>query len=98
MIRLPLKDPVEVLDYYLDYSSEFVNSELDTIVGCDVEVLTDATVPPLVVEQSGFQSNTMVYFWLSGGLIETDYTLDVTVTTALGRVFNDTCLIKITDK
>jgi dUTPase len=98
MIRLPLKDPTEVLDYYLDYSSEFINNGLDTIVSCGVEILTDETVPPLVVEQSGFQDNKMIYFWLSGGLVETDYSIDVTVTTALGRVFNDTCAVKIKNK
>lgn len=96
MYRFPLKDPDEILDYSLEFPIESGTGAPDTLTFCTVNILNNTT-PPLVVTQTGVTDN-VAYFYLSGGVEDTDYLLDITVDTSLGRKINGTYAIYVKSK
>lgn len=92
-IRLPRKDPDEILDYFIDFTPEFERTSNDRLIAITVAVQT-ITSPPLTLVQAG-TADSVAYFWLSGGVAGVDYDIDVTLDTQLGRRFNDTYKIQV---
>jgi len=73
------KDPSEVLDYVADFSDAI---PADDLIASVVWTISPVTVPPLVKSQESFENGTkMVTVWLSGGLLNSDYTITCKVTT-----------------
>jgi hypothetical protein len=78
----PPKDPNEVKDYDLIWTSELAG---DTIV---TSVWTLAAGSALTINSSSYQTSStssITKVWLSGGIIGQVYTLTNTITTAVGR-------------
>lgn len=79
--------PTENKAYVIDYSqwltsAEFVNSVTFAI--------TQATTPPLVIGSQAISTDqTMVSFFVSGGVDRTDYEVEVTMTSSIGQIKND---------
>lgn len=79
------KQPIEVLDYDIDYTAWLAgNDEIESVV---------ATVTP----ESGMSADlvlivdakTKVKLWMHGGSAGTTYTAEITITTTDGRVKQD---------
>ena len=85
------KQPVEVIDYDLDY-------HLWLTAGDNVQSATVTVDPPdeLTVD-SVFINDPRVKIWLSAGVHGTQYKLTVTLTTADGRVRQDEFKIRVRD-
>lgn len=84
------KQPAEVLDYDIDYSSALDTG--DTIVAHTVTAETGITVDTSVIV-----GGVYVKIWLSGGTNGATYKITLTVTTAAGRVREDEIKLKIKD-
>lgn len=80
MLTMPTKDPAEVLDYYIDWSSVIATDE--TIVSS----VWTTTAGGLLVGSSYISTNKTIV-WLSGGLIKTSNTVKNVITTSAGRTF-----------
>lgn len=90
-LRWPPKDPDEVLDYKIDWSARLVDD--DTIVGSEwVQVPDDLTI------DSDDFDDTSATVWLSGGVIGKNQRLTNRVTTAAGRVMDQSVLINLAEK
>ena len=86
----PAKDPNEILDYGYDWSPRGL--EGDTIVSF-TSTVESGTV---VVDDSVFEaSNFTTITWLSGGTEGETCKVLLRLTTALGRVLDETLSIKI---
>ena len=83
------KDPDEMLDYVIDWT---IALEGDTIAAATW------TVPDGIT--SGMQSNTetSATIWISGGELDQNYTLLNQITTAGGRVREQTCTLRVSAK
>ena len=83
-----LKTPAEVKRYSIEYgdwldTGEYVSSALMTI--------SPTTSPALaILSQSIPVNGTSLSFFISGGLADTTYTVDVKMTTSAGQVKEDT--------
>lgn len=82
-ITFPKKDPDEVLDYSLDFTSWLVEgASMDNTPSFEVEV--EQVVPdesPVTLQVDSFSlSNSVLTIWLSGGTLGSKYTLKVTGT------------------
>lgn len=85
------KQPVEVLDYDIDYS-EWLTA------GDNVQSIAAPLVEPAgLVVDSTFVNDPVVKIWLSGGISGTTYKITVTMTTADGRVKQDEFRVKVKD-
>lgn len=84
------KQPVEVLDYDIDYSQWLT-------AGDNVESVTVGIAPPGLVLESTFINDPRVKLWLSGGENGARYKLTVTMTSADGRVKQDEFNLKVKD-
>ena len=80
IIGTMVKQPAEVLDYDIDFSSWLPN---DFIVSATVTA-TPAT--NLAIDSFGVFDQTWVKIWLSGGADGVKYKVEVTATTDDGRV------------
>lgn len=102
-----IKDPNETLDWWLCYGDPQSDNRLgdDTIVsvspiafdpsgGITASQVGVNSTP--VTDDAGIQhrANTVVALWLSGGAAGTNYEMTVTFTTAGGRTYDDTILIR----
>ena len=84
------KQPVEVLDYDIDYSEWL--TEGDNVESAIVEV-----APNGLVVESVFINDPRVKVWLSGGTDSVQYKVTVTATTAEGRVKQEEFKIRVKD-
>lgn len=84
------KQPVEVVDYDIDYS-EWLTA------GDNVESAAVDVQPLGLNVDSVFVNDPRIKIWLSGGSNGTSYKLTVTITTADGRVKQDEFKVKVKD-
>ena len=84
------KQPVEVVDYDIDYS-EWMTSA-DSLQSATVDV-----APTGLVVESTFINSPRVKIWVSGGSSGTTYKLTVTATTKDGRIKQDEFKVKVKD-
>lgn len=84
------KQPVEVMDYDIDYS-EWLTA------GDNVESATVDVTPTGLTVESTFINDPRIKIWVSGGATGTTYKLTVTATTADGRVKQDEFKVKVKD-
>lgn len=84
------KQPVDVVDYDIDYS--------EWLTAGDNVQSTDVTVSPsgLTVD-SVFVNDPRLKIWVSGGTNGTTYKITATTTTADGRVKQDEFRVKVKD-
>lgn len=86
--RWPDKDPDEVLDYQLDWSAR---------LGDDTISASLWIVPDGITKDSDSNTTTTTTVWLSGGSVSTrPYSVVNRVTTAAGRVMEESVSINIT--
>lgn len=86
----PNKDPDEVLDYQLDWSSRLPTG--DTIA-------TSTWIVPIgITKDSDSFTDSTTTIWLSSGTEPTSYSLVNRVVTAGGRTMDQTVKIKIKSK
>lgn len=83
----PSKDPAELLDYTINWAAPLAG---DTIVS-SVWALSAADL----VEATSTQTSNTATIWLSGGTLNQTYQVKNTITTAGGRIFDQTVSIKI---
>ena len=88
MQKWPDKDPDEVLDYIMDWSPRNIQGDTiqtiqATVTSGDVQVATNSI--------SGLQTRT----WLSGGTNGTPCVVGLRITTAAGRVLDESVQIRI---
>jgi hypothetical protein len=88
MASWPAKDPDEVLDYALDWSPRGIDG--DTITNVDSVVVTGT-----VVVDSKDVSGTITTIWLSGGVAGEKASIRLRITTAAGRIMDETVSIPI---
>lgn len=84
------KQPVEIIDYDIDYSEWLTPG--DNVQAASVEV-----VPVGLTVESTFINDPRIKIWVSGGATGTTYKLTVTATTADGRVKQDEFKVKVKD-
>lgn len=95
-LKWPYKDPAEVLDYQIDWSkrleSDTVAASTWTVTPSDGTLLigTGAQAPTW-----GPRSTTV---WLSGGTLDVTYTVTNTMTSARGRVMEQSVELEIKSK
>lgn len=82
---LPVKDPLDVLDYSADFTSQLQRDNNDTIA----TVLNVSSTPPGLIA-AGFliTGGTIVTAFISGGVAGITYQLDFLVKTAGNRTYN----------
>lgn len=81
------KDPDATLDYGFDWS--------DWLATAETISASTWTVPTGITKVSDSRSTTMTTIWLSGGTVNTDYSVINHITTSAGRVDDRTILIKV---
>ncbi len=84
LLAWPAKDPADVLDYELDITAAVAGHEADSIAAVSV-LPSPAGAGHLQVGEIAADGRVAV-MWLSGGQAGTTYRLQITVTTASGRV------------
>lgn len=88
-----LKTPAERKRYAIDYSDWLDTGET---VASYVFAVSPTTASPLVVDATSISnSNKVLVFFVSGGLANTQYTVDVKATTSGGQVKEDTVLFNV---
>ncbi len=85
------KQPVDVVDYDIDYSEWLTNGDNLQSATLGVEPATS-----LVID-SVFVNDPRIKIWVSGGTNGVTYKLTVTATTTDGRVKQDEFRIKVKD-
>jgi hypothetical protein len=88
----PFKDPNEVLDYRVDWSSRLDSG--DTINGSTFSV---AVGDGLTIDTSVY-TNTTATVWFSGGTSGTTYEILNRITTTDGRTHDQTVKLKVRSK
>jgi hypothetical protein len=92
------KDPDERLDYRLDWAAEMAAMDGDTIQDSQW-VVDDANLT--LLDSGGFSpsfTDTSTQVWLSDGIEGVTYTLTNRVTTAGGRILEQSIRLKIKTK
>lgn len=87
----PVKDPDDYLDYCLDWTQRLVDA--DTIT--TVEWMLSS---PDLVKDNESHDTTKAIVWLKGGLDKTTYSITCRVTTAQGRIMDQTVVLKCATK
>lgn len=87
----PNKDPDEVLDYQIDWSSRLGDS--DTISSSSWP-----TIPAGITKDSDSKTDTVTTIWLSGGTLDETYELTNRIVTIGGRTMDQSVKIKIKAK
>jgi hypothetical protein len=85
------KDPSEVLDYTLDWSTALAG---DTISGTNSTWVTPSGLTQ-VVSPAPSNTTTTTTVWLSGGTSPTDYAVENTIVTTGGRTIQAHMLIQV---
>ena len=88
-----VKDPDARLDYAIDWTPFLGSDTIDTVEWLDPTPETD---PPLEIEDAGLDGNTHVA-WVTGGQVHRSYRVTSRVTTAEGRVQDESILIVIVE-
>ena len=86
----PSKDPGEVLDYQIDWSALL---DGDTIDSSTFDVLSGS-----VVVDSSSIDNVTTTVWLSGGTLNETCTVENTIETVIGRIFQQSVRIRIRER
>lgn len=86
----PDKDPNEVLDYTIDWTSR--------LIGSDTVSSVVWTVPSGITKDSQSNDTTKAVIWLSGGSNTRTYPITCQVTTASGRVMEQSVTLKLAEK
>jgi len=90
IIGIIIQQPVDNIDYLIDATS-IVGIE-DELVAFDTSTVPDGlTVIALI---NGTHTGTL---WVSGGVADTEYKIDMDFTTEKGRVRQDELIVKIED-
>ena len=84
------KQPVDVVDYDIDYS-EWLTT------GDNVQSTVVTVTPEGLTVDSVFVNDPRVKIWVSGGTNGTTYKITATTTTADGRVKQDEFRVKVKD-
>ena len=82
---LPVKDPLDVLDYSADFTKQLGKDNNDTIAA-----VLGVTSTPAGLTAAGaiISGGTIVTAFISGGVAGITYNLDFLVRTAGGRTYN----------
>lgn len=91
MLGLVEKQPVEILDYDVDFSRWLVD---DTITAASVEILPAGELMLNTVDTDP----TAVKVWLRGGVSGTSYKVEVTIDTDRGRRGQVEFRVRVKDK
>jgi hypothetical protein len=75
-LQWPSKDPDEVLDYEIDWSSR---------LGADTILVSTWSIPSGLTAGSSTNTSTKATVWLSGGTANTQYTITNRIVTTAGR-------------
>jgi len=102
----PNKDPIEVLDYDLDWTEALYSAdELDQIAAgqvvtspADTIATSTFTLPSGITASASSFSATKAKVWLSGGTDGQSYQIKNEIVTAGGRTFERTVKIKVKSK
>lgn len=86
----PFKDPDELLDYTLDWSGR--------LAGDDTIATSVWTVPSGITNEDEEKTGTSTTLWLSGGTEGQSYSFLNRVTTAGGRIMDQTVTLKLKSK
>ena len=89
--QLAAKDVNDVLDYLFDFTSVLTKYGGDTIKNKTITADDGITFDGSTI----VNSNTAVQVWLSGGTVNTDYTVICKATTAAGRVFERSMVLSV---
>lgn len=84
------KQPIDVLDYDIDYSQWLT-------VGDNVQSATVVVEPNDLILDATFINDPRIKIWLAGGTHLTTYKVTVTMTTADGRIKQDEFRVKVKD-
>lgn len=83
------QQPIEALDYDIDY--QFWLAKNDSIQSAIVAV----DIPGLIVDILPLPEEKRIKLWISGGLDNIKYKIEITMTTTQGRVKQDEIIVKI---
>ena len=83
------KDPDELLDYVIDWTDA---------LGGDTIAASAWTVPVGITGTMQSNTETSATIWISGGELDQNYTLLNQITTAGGRVREQTCTLRVSAK
>ena len=86
MLGWRYKDPDDVLDYTVDWS---------TWLGADTIVSATWAVPAGITQDSVAATTTTTTIWLSGGTSGTNYTIGVRIVTTDGRTKDESFTIRM---
>jgi hypothetical protein len=89
----PAKDPADVLDYEFDIAAALVGNEGDPITALSA-VITPGAPGDLQVS-SMLADGTRAVFWFAAGRAGVSYVVQVTLTTASGRVLGRAVLLPV---
>lgn len=85
------KDPDALLDYTLDWST-------DGWLGSDTIASVTWVIPAGITKTTDTNTTTTATAWLSGGTVDTDYTVTCRITTAGGRIDDRSLLIQVRNR
>lgn len=88
--RWPNKDPDETLDYKIEWE--------DRLGDGDTIQVSTWIVPPGLVQNSNSLTTDTTTVWLSGGTVSETYTVTNRVTTAQGRIMDQSARLQISAK
>lgn len=98
----PPKDPNEVLDYDIDWSSRLLSADeiaAGTTTPADTIATSTFTLPGgSLVANSSLYTSTRTKVWLSGGDEGASYDVLNRITTAGGRTMDQTVKLKVKSK
>lgn len=94
LVVFPFKDPEEVLDYDLDWSSRLPDGDAITTSAWALSSPPDSAL----VINSETETTTVTKVWLSGGTLGQTYELTNHITTVGGRQMEQTCQLVIAAK
>ena len=90
----PQKDPVDVLDYEIDFSPAIIGNDADGLASVDVTITPsgagDVTATRIAAD------GAVAAVWLSGGTSGTTYAVQIAVQTRTGRTMRRTILLPVT--
>lgn len=82
------QQPSERLLYSIDYAEALPDGDLPLVA-------TATTAPATLTVEDPFTADTRVRFWVSGGTAGISYKVELTVTTVVGRIFQDEVTIRV---
>jgi hypothetical protein len=83
------KDPDSLLDYTIDWSS---------FLGTDTIASSEWLIDEEITKEVDYHTNTTTTLWCSGGNIGEEHSATCRITTAGGRIEDQTIIFKIVEK